>query len=88
MYDGEEPLCSGSRFGGVRWSVFFHRVHVGKDLSIVEPDSGALRGRNDTGWNDRPNSGALERPRRHPVDGCQGAHNPKVVGSNPTPATI
>ncbi len=22
------------------------------------------------------------------MDGCQGAHNPKVVGSNPTPATI
>ena len=22
------------------------------------------------------------------MDGCQGAQNPKVVGSNPTPATI
>ena len=22
------------------------------------------------------------------MDGCQVAHNPKVVGSNPTPATI
>ena len=22
------------------------------------------------------------------MDACQGAHNPKVVGSNPTPATI
>src|SRR5262245_35110345 len=34
------------------------------------------------------NSGALERAQRGSVDGCQVAHNPKVVGSNPTPATI
>jgi class 3 adenylate cyclase len=36
----------------------------------------------------RLNFRALQRPRATWVDGRQGAHNPKVVGSNPTPATI
>jgi hypothetical protein len=34
------------------------------------------------------NTDALERSQRDSVNGCQGAHNPKVVGLNPTPATI
>jgi AcrR family transcriptional regulator len=32
--------------------------------------------------------GGTERSQPNSVDGCQVAHNPKVVGSKPTPATI
>jgi len=52
------------------------------NLSPVETNSRGRSGRNDTRWNVRPtqdHSSDLKRTR---------SHNPKVVGSNPTPATI
>ncbi len=35
----------------------------------------------------KPDIKGLRRSDRDPVDGSDGAHNPKVAGSNPAPAT-
>jgi hypothetical protein len=49
-----------------------------------------LAGRDDTRWTGRLAKRLLNLTRwtlRHPLDGVLVAHNPKVAGSNPAPAT-